>query len=151
MRPGHRPAAGTAHPRSVALGEGVDDGESGAASADRDARIGPATHDDDAVDLLRQQRGDDLALALGVVAHVAEEDEDLGRAQRVFDAGDDRHVEASEIVGGDQTDGERAAAEQTLDEVVGAELETLSGAEDALARLHPQPAATVERLRGRAD
>ena len=82
---------------------------------------------------LASRRGDDVPLALRVVAHVAEEDEDLGGAERVLDPGDDRHVEAPEVVGRDQPDREGAAAQQTLDQVVGAELEPLRLA-DAPAR-----------------
>jgi hypothetical protein len=123
----------------------------GAGHVERRARVDPGADDDDAVDPLGEQRLDVLAPAGRVVARVAQEDRDLGVAERVLDPGDDRQAKPAVPVGREQPDREAAPPPQAVGQVVGPEAEPLGGGPDALPRLWPELAAVVERLRGGPD
>ena len=115
------------------------------------ARIGAASGDDDAVDALRKELLDVLALAVGIVGAVAQEDRHARIFERVLDAFEDGNAETAVTVGRDQSDREAAAAQQALRQVVRPEIEPLRRPMHALARLFAQLTRAVETFGDRAE
>ena len=135
----------------VGLGEDVDDRQAVGERPDRRALVGAARGHHQPVDALAQQLVEMLALARRIVGGVAHEDGDALVGEPLLERLDDREGEAAETVVGDDADGARLGAMQALREVVRPVADLAGDAQHLVARLLPQPAAGVERLRRRAD
>ena len=128
------------------LGKSIEDGHRRAAHVDRGPRIDAPARDDDAVDLLGQQRVDVPALMGGVIARVAQEDGHLCGIERVLDALEERNAEAAIPVRREQADRATAPAQEALHQIVRAVLQERGRFLDPRTRFRAHLTPTVERL-----
>ena len=109
-----------------------DDGHALPAEVLVGARLGVARHEDEASHLLGTQRVEAHALARRVAVGVGEQQRELLRLQRVFDAAHDAREERVLDVGDDDADGAGGARAEVAGDVVGPVLQFADGVQHAL-------------------